>query len=29
MRQDSIDAECKVIDDPYGLERETWERLDT
>ncbi len=23
-----IDTECKVIDDPYGLERETWERLD-
>src|SRR5947199_7761606 len=23
-----IDAECKVVDDPYKLERELWERLD-
>lgn len=23
-----IDAECKVVVDPYGVEREVWERLD-
>ena len=23
-----IDAECKVVDDPYPLERKIWERLD-
>lgn len=23
-----IDAQCKVVDDPYRLEREVWERLD-
>jgi len=23
-----IDAECKVVDDPYRLEREIWEQLD-
>lgn len=23
-----IDAECKVVADPYMLEREVWERLD-
>ena len=23
-----IDTECKVVDDPYRLEREVWERLD-
>ena len=23
-----IDAECKVVDDPFKLERELWERLE-
>lgn len=23
-----IDADCKVVNDPYPLEREIWERLD-
>jgi len=24
-----IDAECKVINDPYSLERKLWDRIDT
>ncbi len=24
-----IDAQCKVVDDPFGLERSLWERLET
>jgi para-nitrobenzyl esterase len=23
-----IDAQCKVLDDPYSLERQLWKRLD-
>jgi hypothetical protein len=24
-----IDAECKVVDDPFGEERKMWEKLDS
>jgi para-nitrobenzyl esterase len=23
-----IDAQCRVVDDPYGIERRIWERLE-
>ncbi len=23
-----IDAQCRIVDDPYGAERRMWERLD-